>query len=55
MPCCYFLPNAANGAGVPSNAPVSLWCRGYREIPVFIYPHQEYCTRRDVPNEGGAS
>ena len=51
MPCRYFLPHAANSAGVPSNAPVSLWCRGYREIHGFVCPHREYCTCQDVPDD----
>ena len=51
MPCRYFLPHAASGVGIPSSAPVSLWCRGYRDIPGFVCPHQEYCACGDVPDD----
>ena len=44
----YYIPQKDN-AGVPSRAPVSLWCRGYREIGGFTCPYLQYCVCRDVP------
>ena len=50
MTCQYYIPQKDN-AGVPSRAPVSLWCRGYREIGGFTRPYLQYCVCRDVPAE----
>ena len=48
MTCQYYIPQKDN-AGVPSRAPASLRCRGYREIEGFTCPNLQYCVCRDVP------
>ena len=50
MSCQHFDPISAHQAGVPSNAPVSLWCTGYRKDPAqFRCPYIQYATCQDVP------
>ena len=50
MTCSHLDPTAANGAGVPSRGPVSLWCRGYREQIFDCCPYLQYASCRDVPD-----